>query len=340
MSGNGPGGVVWVAWESQPRNRSMARELGATFREFPYSGPAVLRYLQSLWATTRFLLRARPSVVCAPNPSLVLTYWLLLLRPLLSYRLVSDAHYGGVVSYDGSRARQRLLNFANRRADIVIVTNPGHERFIRDLGGTPLICPDPLPQLPSREPASAGTEKRVLFICSFDPDEPYDAVLTAAPLLAARGFRLLVSGNYRKGGLNPATVTDATLLGYVEQSAYYQHVHRADVLLDLTTFQDCLVCGAYEGMAAGKPCVLSGTEALRQYFTHGVVFTSHEPAEIVHAVIEAYDQRERLQREIAPWRERHARHIARQIAAIRAALNVDSPEPRPRQGKVEQWPSV
>jgi glycosyltransferase involved in cell wall biosynthesis len=98
-------------------------------------------------------------------------------------------------------------------------------------------------------------------------------------------------------------------------------------LLDLTTFQDCLVCGAYEAMTTGKPCVLSDTPALREYFTRGVVFTSHEPTAIARAVQDAYDKRQALHEEIATWRDTNQAHIATRIAALRDALGLASRAP-------------
>ncbi|HKW09368.1 MAG TPA: glycosyltransferase, partial [Gemmatimonadaceae bacterium] len=266
------GNALWLTWETQPRNRSMARELGVPLYVFDFHGSRLKRQLRAIAATLRLLWTARPAVVFAPNPSLILTYLLLACRVVFRYRYVCDAHYGGVVDVTGSRFVQRLLNFANRHADLVIVTNDGHAERVRECGGTTFVCPDPLPQIPqstARPAAMNGTEKSVLFICSYDADEPFNEVFAAARLLADRGFRLFASGRYARAGVTAGLHPHVELLGYVDRATYDAYLHNVDIILDLTTWQDCLVCGAYEAMAAGKPCVLSRTKALSELFTHG-----------------------------------------------------------------------
>src|SRR6185503_8838527 len=115
--------AFWITWELQPRNRSMARELGVPLHELCFSGSRLARHLKSVVSTLRLLLRERPSVVFSSNPSLVLTYLLLVCRWLGAFRLTIDAHFGGVVAVTGNRFIQWVLDFANRQADTVIVTN-------------------------------------------------------------------------------------------------------------------------------------------------------------------------------------------------------------------------
>lgn len=325
MTASVGGSAIWVTWETQPRNRSMARELGVPLHVFDFGGGRARRQLRAISATLRLLWTTRPSVVFASNPSLVLTYLLLACRAVLRYRLVSDAHYGGVVDVTGSRLVQRLLNFANRHADVVIVTNSGHAGRIAAVGGTPFVCPDPLPQVrTSVAPPEAltGAQKSVLFICSYDPDEPFQAVFEAANRLAERGFRLFASGRYSRVGLSTGDAPNAVLLGYVDRATYESYLRNVDVVLDLTTWQDCLVCGAYEAMAAGKPCVLSRTDALTELFTHGTVFCSHDPDAIAQAVLQAYEQRSALRSQIADWVQQHQRSTRARMDALRSAVRL------------------
>lgn len=327
MTTSATGRGVWLTWETQPRNRSMARELGLPLHEFDFPGSRVRRQLRALGATLRLLVTARPSVVFAPNPSLVLTYLLLACRAPFGFRLVTDAHYGGVVSVTGSRLVQRLLDVANARADVVIVTTRAHADRVRRAGGRPFICPDPLPRIgdsPSRPAGMNGAEKSVLFVCSFDLDEPFPAVFEAAAALARHGFTLFASGRYSRAGLTAETVPHAVLLGFVDRPTYDAYLRHVDVVLDLTTCEDCLVCGAYEAMAAGKPCVLSRTAALTDLFTHGTVFSSHDPDAIVNAVLSAYERRDVLGAQIAEWRERHRESIRERIASLRATARLAS----------------
>jgi glycosyltransferase involved in cell wall biosynthesis len=303
----------------------MARELGVPLHEFDFPGSRLQRQVRALVSTLSLLLKARPSVVFAPNPSLVLTFLLLACRALFRFRLVTDAHYGGVISVTGSRLIQRLLDFANARADLVIVTNRVHADRIRGIGGTPFICPDPLPGInaaAARPAGLNGARKSVLFICSFDLDEPFPAVFQAAGTLARHGFTLFASGQYSRAGLTADSVPHAVLLGFVDRPTYDAYLQNVDIVLDLTTWEDCLVCGAYEAMAAGKPCVLSRTPALTDLFTHGTVFSSHDPDDIVSAVLTAYERRDVLRAQIADWRVRHRESIRERIGSLRSTTQL------------------
>ena len=317
--------AIWVTWASQPRNCSMARELGVPMHKFEFRRGRAGRWLRASAATIRLLWKTRPSVVFAPDPSLVLTYLLLLCRPFFRYRFVSDAHYGGVVDVRGSRLVQGLLDFANRHVDLVIVTNPRHADRVRLNGGISFVCPDPLPQFagaPAPPGGMNGAEKTVLFIGSYDADEPYREVFAAADILAERGFRVFASGRYSRVGISPASIPNAVLLGFVGRATYEAYLHNVDVVLDLTRWQDCLVCGAYEAMAAGKPCVLSRTTALTELFTHGTVFCSHDPMDIADAVVAAYVQRAALKVQIESWVHQYHRATQARVSALRDAMSL------------------
>jgi glycosyltransferase involved in cell wall biosynthesis len=302
----------------------MARELGVPLMEIVISGGRLRRYGKAVAATVRVLIERRPRVVFASNPSLVLTYLLLVCRLVFRFRFVSDAHYGGVVAVAGGRPMQRLLDFLNRRADLVIVTNPRHADSIRRLGGTPFVCPDPLPTVPAAAPPAELQDvvRSVLFICSYEVDEPFTQVFEAARLLAAEGVAVFASGSYSRAGIVPADVPQVRFLGYVDRPTYDGFLGHVDVILDLTTWEDCLVCGAYEAMAAGKPCVLSRTPSLTSLFTHGTVFTAHDPPAIARAVLEAFDRRQALRTEIEQWVPSHVAQSRACMAAIRTAVGL------------------
>ena len=64
--------VVWLTWEHQRRNAGVAGALGARLCEMDLPGGRFRRYLRAVPATTRVMLRQRPGVAVAQNPSLVL----------------------------------------------------------------------------------------------------------------------------------------------------------------------------------------------------------------------------------------------------------------------------
>ena len=303
---------LWITWERQIRNRSMATLLGADLHELLWRGPRSVRYAVCGARTIASICRLRPGTVFAQNPSIALSCLLLLIRPLFGFRLAVDAHYVGVVSPRGGGWHQRLLDHINCSADLVIVTNSEHRLHVLQSGGKAVVCEDPLPDIAHFRTARPLEAKSVLYICSYDVDEPYHAAFEAARLLAAEGFTFFVTGNYRAAGIDASRHRHLTFTGYLPDEQYYAMLYRSAMVLDLTENDNCLVCGAYEAMAAERPLVTSDTPCLRSYFSAGTTFTDHTPAGIAEAIRHAWQERERLTGEIIEWkRAAHSREIAR-----------------------------
>jgi hypothetical protein len=286
--------TLWIAWEKQIRNRSMAAGLSVPLLEVISERGRLARYLSCTGKTVELIRRERPSVVICPNPSLVGTILLLGLRNLLGFRVAVDAHFGGVEAFNGSKIMQQALDLCNRLANLVIVTNEDHANYIRRLGGRAFVCPDPLPDLSRYRGKEREVPGKVFFICSFDIDEPFHEAFKAAEFLLPEGFRFFVSGNYRKVGISRRDYPHVELLGFVPESEFYGHLFSSQLVVDLTDHENCLVCGAYEALEAGKPQVLSRKKALQGYFTGGAVFTENDALSIAAAVRKAHAERSRL----------------------------------------------
>ena len=312
--------ILWLTWENQVRNRSMSRELGVPLFVILSDRDRLARYASCISRTVALLHREKPAVVICQNPSIVLTLLLLCLRSFFGYKVGIDAHFGGIDSSNGSEAPQWVLDYCNRTAELVIVTNESHAHHVRSLGGKEIICPDPLPDLSEHRGPGVEIPRKVFFICSFDIDEPYREVFHAAEILALEGFRFFVSGNYRKVGITPDDFPHVELLGFISEAEFYGHLFSSQVVVDLTDNDDCLVCGAYEALEAGKPLVLSRKKALEKYFTGGTVFTENQAAEIAVAVRIAYAERSRLEEESRQWVIRAREETRERIGSINRIL--------------------
>ena len=128
-------------------------------------------------------------------------------------------------------------------------------------------------------------------------DEPYEQVIQAAHELGP-DVHIHVTGNYRKANLDPVSVpANVTLLGYVSESEYVTLLNSVDATMDLTTRDNCLVCGAYETVAVGKPQILSDTSAIRQYFRKGVIYTQHPVESLIDSIKAIIERKDHLQLE-------------------------------------------
>jgi hypothetical protein len=76
-----------------------------------------------------------------------------------------------------------------------------------------------------------------------------------------------------------------------------------DVVVDLTLLDNCLVCGAYEAVAAGKPMVLSDWPESNAYFSRGTVPTDNTENGIAASIRQAVTERRRLTDEVNSLRE-------------------------------------
>jgi Glycosyltransferase len=280
--------------------------------------------------TVAIIHRIRPDVVIATNPSIVLGILLLFLRGWYGFKLVSDAHHGGVTTARSRRCLQRLVDFHNAHVDLAIVTNETHARFLASLGTPAYVCQDPLPDIPkavNSRPASG--HRSVFLISSFDADEPYEAAFEAFRGLQKDGFALFVSGNYRKAKTDLSRFPWVNFLGFLPTDEYYAYLRSASIVMDLTTMENCLVCGAYEALAAGKPLIVSRTVALSEYFGDAVVLTDNTSEAIRESVLSAFAQRDQLVQRTRDWVGRNDRCMEQKIAGLRALLLTPNGNGRP-----------
>lgn len=298
--------VLWLTWQDHRRSRSLARVLGAELHELarPPKQPRSVRYILNIRDTIRILWKRRPDTVICQHPSFVLAFLTILLRPLLGYRVGLDAHNGGLgIEADTSGPVLRwLAGLLQRRAEFVIVHNDAVEAFVKSRGGTVISLPDPLPTIADVAPLHLGRPFNLLFICTFSPDEPYLAVLEAARLIEPE-IGIYVTGNPR-GKADPEAWPDHVVFcGRVTWEHYDQLLWSVNGIIDLSIRERCLLCGAYEAVAAGKPMILSRTRTLMDYFARGAVFTdntvSGSPYSIRDAILELRNREAELKAEVA-----------------------------------------
>lgn len=313
--------MLWIDWGQHRRTHSLSGRLGANLHEVCIGGSRLSRYAQSVFQTFKIIRNTRPDVVIATIPSVVLGLALLVFRRWFGFKLVFDAHYFGVKAVRFGWLLQRYLNFQNTRADLVIVTNDAQAGFLSGLGAKTYVCQDPLPQLPDF-PLSVAIkpELSALLICSFDIDEPYEVVFEAFRELQEQGITLFVTGNEKKAGIDPMRFPWVRFLGFVPDAEYYGYLTACTVIIDLTTFEDCLVCGAYEAIAARKPLVVSKTAALSAYFGSAVVLTDHTASAIRNALQTAFAQREELIEKTGSWIALNEIYMKERVSKLTALL--------------------
>lgn len=278
------------------------------------------RYIQCIPRTILLIHRSKPAFVFAQNPSLLLSLLVAFCAPLYRYRYVNDLHTPYVRLNRPARALfWRCQRYCARRSEITIVTNLG---LVARFPGARNICvlPDKIPSVSADGAVPLSGAYNILFPCSFAIDEPYAAVKMAGSIVAP-DTHIYITGNYRKVGWLPREMPpNVHLTGFVDEGHYRRLLNSADAVLVLTTQEDCLLCGAYEGVAAGKPLVLSATSALMNYFTMGVVYVANDAESIAEGLRAARRSFDSLRSEVSELRIALERSWRRQFEDIRKRL--------------------
>lgn len=314
---------VWITWEQQTRNRSMSRVLGIPLFELLSRKPRLIRYMVLGLRTIRVLSRGNIKFAFVQNPSIALAVLAVFLKRVLRYRVVVDAHNAGIRPSDNSSsAISKLAKLVIKYSDLTIVTNSELEQVVIDAGGRSIVFPDPIPDLPDSEKKfSVPNKPYVLLICSWSSDEPYKDIIVA--MESVPELDLYITGNYKKALSQPEISVlpeNVKLLGFVSEDEYFQYLRNSRFCVDLTTREDCLVCGAYEAAALDVPCIISDTSVNRSTFYKGFVYSKTTPKDIYSAIIYTNDNADHLKREVRKFSEEHKAKTLENIKALKAVL--------------------
>lgn len=294
--------AVWITWEKQVRNRSLSARLGARLHEILGSGGRLRRYAICISRTLPILFESRHQLVFVQNPSIVLSFIAVLLKPLLRYKLYIDAHNVAISPESPSKFLTWIGSFIHSAADHVIVTNSGLAEKVRQIGGRPVILPDPLPSMPQDILPESRGGRQVMFICSWAADEPYNEVFEAAALLPEVSFFVTGASRGREQSFGRPLPGNVHLTGYLPDDRYHELMATSSIVIDLTTREDCLVCGAYEAVAMTTPFILSDSRALREYFSSGGVHVENKAHAIARGVDLILSDYERFKADVAVFK--------------------------------------
>jgi glycosyltransferase involved in cell wall biosynthesis len=274
-----------LSWSEHRRMQELCAGLGLELVVLKTRRRGALRYLVLSARTIGLLMRRRVQVLLIQNPSLILGALAALLRPILGFQLIVDAHNEAVTPYINRQGWIRRLSYwVIRNSELTIVTNRQLAQIIEAVGGRAFTLPDRVPAAPAPAAASALEGPfNVVLIATYAADEPIGEVFEA---VRGSDVQLYVTGNPRK--LAPALAAtvppNVRFTGFLEEAAYWALLRSADGIIDLTLMDDCLVCGAYEALAIGKPMVLSNNTASIELFGDAAAFTDNTAADIRRAL--------------------------------------------------------
>jgi len=314
----------WITWEIQVRNRSMSSALGVPLFEVLSKKSKLLKYPELIFKTINIIAENKIKILFVQNPSIVLSFLAVCLKPIFGLTVIVDAHNSGIFPLEG---RSKILSFFARiickTSNYTIVSNHFLAETVAAWDGNPIVVPDPIPNLAAHrgnpQPVSIPY---ILFICTWAADEPYHEIIKAAQLLK-NGISIYMTGKYQ-GKLTSSEILalpqNIKLLGFVSESDYINYFEHATGVIDLTTRDNCLVCGAYEATELGIPAILSNSFVNKNIFSQGFVFTENNATAISESIEILINRNIELRKSIRDFKDIYMTHHATQMRALQNIL--------------------
>jgi len=316
-----------ITWEQHRRTRELCDWLGLPLHEVTFTAPRLKRYAKLSGQTLQLLSKHRPKVLYVQNPSLILSVLVLAARPFLGgYKVIMDAHNEAVAPFTHAYwPVTSLSRYALRAADVTIVTNSALADQVRSIGGTPHVLPDrlPTPPIAPTAPPKLDGPLRVMVVATYAADEPITEIIEAARLLGDQ-YQLSITGRETKLPAEqrarlPANVKQT---GFLSEEAYWELMRDSHITLDFTLKPNCLVCGAYESLAALRPMLLTGNPATVDLFGKVALFPNeHDAKSIADCLRHSRDQLAQLNESVVTERPRFEQRWLEHAYRLRAKID-------------------
>lgn len=320
--------VCWLTHEV--RTASYARYLNATLYNVHYLSDrhpfyAPFKYIPQCLKTWSVLSKQSPDAVYVMNPpvfaALSVFFYCLVSRTPYVMDTHSPSLYGGrwgwTLPLQRALAQRALVNIVDQERFRELFASWGANGIVLErppLDVTQLVSKRTVQQVSngheqSSKPMGADESQRqteskkhpfhVTLIGQFSGDEPVDVVVAAAHKLPDVRFTILGDTIHAPRELLRSAPSNVEFPGYLSGSDYWDHLASVDAVMTLTMFKYSLLGGAQEGMAMGKPLILSNQPVLTDYFTKGTIFIEHEVDSIVEGVRAVQENATQLGQDVA-----------------------------------------
>lgn len=312
--------IVSVVWSDSSRvAQNLARRLGAEFhllpcpRKPPLARAALYRRLAR--ETAEILARERPDAVIVQNPPIHAVSAVARYARKNDEHYVIDAHSGAFLGRGAlqSAYRRRFARLAHN-ALVTLIHNEDLIPCAEDLEIRYLHLEMAVPERPTEETAELR-HPAIVAVCGYGRDEPLAELLKAASILPEVNFYL--TGKYPGRRRLPSNVT-AT--GFLPELDYWRLLNGSDAVMALTTREATILSGAYEGLSAGKPLILSRTDTLSRTFRQGAVLVEDDVESIANGIKEIVRRGRELAAQVVGLREEKTRRWEQQFRKLQYVI--------------------
>ena len=312
--------IVWKAY--QRRAEVLAPLFDAEIKYIPhFFRSKYLRpvdYLYKLIVTVFHMIRTRPDYTIVQAPP----HYAALPPILLNTPFVLDAHNGVFQSYWHELP---LFKLVMRKAKTVLVHNPE----VLALFGKQYpkksfyVVADPLQ--PIAVPGAERKSNQILFICSFDLDEPIDAIIET--IEKTPEFNFVITADHKKLPMAQQKRLEAcsnlTLTGFLSLKDYHKTLCSSTAAIALTNMEATQQSGACEALSSNTPLIATRSTLSEKLFGSWAILVENS-AESIRAGIHALrDEKLDLSAEITSWNNTVDACAARVVSAMTGLPEVE-----------------
>ncbi len=238
-----------------------------------------LDYLYKLILTVIHILRTRPSYALVQAPP----HYAALPAILCRLPYIIDAHNGVFQSY---WHKLPLFNLVMRKAKAVIVHNPEVlDLFHKDYPEKPFfVIADPIQRISA--PDAVREKNKILFICSFDPDEPVEAITRV--IESVPEYTFVITADQKK---LPSAVrqrleacNNVVLTGFLSTPDYHRMLCTSTAAIALTNMVATQQSGACEALSSNTPLIASRSTLSEKLFGEWATLVENTPEAIIGAI--------------------------------------------------------
>jgi glycosyltransferase involved in cell wall biosynthesis len=320
--------IAWVPFQRRQVSMAPLLEFEAAFLPIRQT-TRILRpfqYLVNAIKTLSLLKAKQPTVIWVQLPQVPLLTVALLYRRMFdrNVRVVADCHNR---IFNPPWSNWPGLRGQLNACDVVVVHNEAIMPKVSELGvrhEVLRLLEDPPAEIHSGVPSALSfPHPWMLFLASFNPDEPVQELFEAAHLVPDIHFVLAGDSNRASGRHSiwghPKNVI---LPGYLSGADLDSVIGSADAILALTKLDDAQLSSAGEAIGAGRPMVLSDTPVTRDlYYKGGVFVDTYSPMSIATGCRTAIDEGTRLAAESLALRDERYVRWRVQAEAINEVLD-------------------
>jgi glycosyltransferase involved in cell wall biosynthesis len=317
-------GGLMIAWKSECyRSSATARIFGVPLHLMPRSKTTktwqkVLSYPGLMAKTLSLLLREKPQTVLCLNLPPFLPLVCALYALTFRANFVMDFHSGALTKAAWIPFRP-LYRLWTQRAPFTICHNRADGAVIARWKGRPVhLLTLPQDRFPDLTYSPRQGRPLMLFSCSFADDEPVDLALEA--MRACPEYDFVISGNYKKRGIDPAREPrHIHFAGFLEYRRYLEIMAEATALITLSDRPHIMQMAVHEALTLGTPVVTNESPVLREVLAEGGVFAALEAPALVAAFGTAVRDHELLASAMKTAKRRAFGNVAEELATVCAA---------------------